>query len=233
MRKDERRKKGAMGEARESRNIKELIRNSYSSRDEWLIARHKGIGASEAAAIVGMSPWTTTTELWELKTGKRHEQDKSDEFISQGVRLEPAMREVFKAVHPEYEVEYHQFDILFQSDRPWLFATLDGEITDGLGLKGVLEIKTATPNGKAGWAKWDSHIPDNYYCQLMHQLWATGFDYAILYAALFGQEGNVFIREYQIFAKDITEDMNWLLEKEESFWASVESKSAPPLLITF
>ena len=231
MRKDERKRTGAMEEARESRSTE---RKAIKTRAAWLRNRRQGIGASEAAAIVGLSPWMTTTELWELKTGRKTETDKSDdEFISQGIRLEPALREVFQAIHPEYKVEYHQYDMLCQSDRPWLFATLDGEITDDYLRKGVLEIKTATPNGKAGWDKWNNQIPDYYFVQTLHQLLATGYDFVIVYAALFSNEGNVFLREYTIDRSDYEEDMAWLLGKEEAFWKSVEGKSAPPLLITF
>ena len=224
-----------MSEPRESPSTKkEITRNSYRSRDEWLIARRKGIGASEAAAIVGMSPWMTATELWELKTGQRAETDKSsDKFVSQGVRLEPVLRELFKVTHPEYIVDYHAYDIIFQPEIPWLFATLDGELTSSAKRHGILEIKTATPTGRAGWAKWDGKIPQNYYLQLIHQLLATGYDFAVLYAALFSNDGNIFIREYWLERFDCEEDMAWLLEREGAFWKSVNTKTMPPLSITF
>ena len=215
-------------------NAGKLKRKELKSRSAWLKARQSGIGASEAAAVVGLSPWLTATELWELKTGIKEDKDKSDdEFISQGVRLEPVLRDLFGATHPDYTIEYHPYGILYQSDRPWLFATLDGELTDKDGRKGILEIKTATPNGKAGWAKWDNQIPQQYFVQIVHQLLATKYDYAILYAALFNQEGNIFIREYSLEAEDAEMDMEWLLGRETEFWQSVESKSVPAMSIAF
>ena len=39
-----------------------------SSHDEWLAEREKGIGASEVAAILGLSPWDTPFSLWLKKT---------------------------------------------------------------------------------------------------------------------------------------------------------------------
>lgn len=33
------------------------------NNEEWLSARKKGIGASEAAAVVGLSPWKTNVDL--------------------------------------------------------------------------------------------------------------------------------------------------------------------------
>lgn len=223
-----------MSVRQESRRAKDpSSRKSFKDRAEWLNGRTAGIGASEAAAIVGLSPWETATELWELKTGLRSAKDiSSDESVSQGVRLEPVLRDLFSATHSDFKVEYHQFDILFQPDRPWLFATLDGELTDGDGRKGILEIKTATPNGKAGWAVWSNRIPDHYLCQIYHQLLATGFEFAILYAALFGNDG-ITIREYLIEREEVGADLEWLLDKETEFWQSVTEKSVPAMSINF
>ena len=52
----------------------------FQNREEWLKGRDdfKGIGASEASAIVGVSNWITATELWESKMGIRKLKDMSD-----------------------------------------------------------------------------------------------------------------------------------------------------------
>lgn len=41
------------------------------SRDEWLHVRADRIGGSEAAAVVGLNPYMTNTDLWEIKTGRK------------------------------------------------------------------------------------------------------------------------------------------------------------------
>ena len=38
-------------------------------RVEWLEARKDGLGASDAAALLGLSPWKTNVQLWEEKCG--------------------------------------------------------------------------------------------------------------------------------------------------------------------
>ena len=38
-------------------------------RAEWLEARKDGLGASDAAALLGLSPWKTNVQLWEEKCG--------------------------------------------------------------------------------------------------------------------------------------------------------------------
>ena len=111
-----------------------LERKTFATREEWLAGRVQGIGASDAAATCGMSPWMTPVELWKLKTGAEQAKDLSDNAAVQlGVRMEPTIRDFFAAMHPEFRVEYHQFDILYQQERPWLFATLDGELIDADG----------------------------------------------------------------------------------------------------
>lgn len=204
-------------------------------RADWLYKRGCGIGASEAAAAVGMSPWQTPIDLWKLKTGSLQPKDLSDNAaVQQGNRLEPILRVFYAAIHPEYEMLYYPFDMIFQADRPWMFATLDGELTDDEGRKGVWECKTATPNGKAGWDKWaNGSMPQHYYIQCCHQLLATGYDFVRIYAALYSMNGDITLREYEIEREDVKADMQWLLEQETEFWRKVENGIMPamPLMI--
>ena len=190
------------------------------AREDWLTTRALGIGASEAAAAVGMSPWQTPIELWKLKSGIASPKDLSGNVaVEQGNRMEQILRIFYMGTHEEYTLEYHPYDIIYQEDRPWLFATLDGELTDKEGKHGILEIKTATPNGKAGWAKWaNGNLPQNYYIQTLHQLLATGYDFVRLLAALYSQIGDITLRQYEIERADVEKDMAWLLAQETEFW---------------
>lgn len=210
-----------------------LCREKPTDETIWLKARaERGIGGSEAAAIVGMSPWMTANELWQLKTGSAEPKDISDDpFVQQGHRMEHAIRELYKAYHPSYKVKYNRFHLLYQKERPWLFATLDGEVILPDKRKGILECKSSTPVGKAGWAKWDCRIPDHYMIQLLHQMLATGFDFADLVALLINQEGDFVLRTYHFERADYEEDLNWLLEKEEAFWETVQNRTLPPMTL--
>jgi len=212
-----------------------LKRLTFETREEWLAGRLRGIGGSEAAAAVGMSPWATPLQLWKQKIGAAVPKDISgNAAVEQGVRMEPAIRTFFAARHPELTVEYHQFDILYQEERPWLFATLDGELTAADGKHGVLELKTATPNGKAGWAEWaDGKMKPAYYIQCCHQLLATGYDFVYLFAALYSMNGDITLREYEIWREDVQDDLNWLLERETTFWGQVQRGEMPamPLIL--
>ena len=198
-----------------------LQRIEYASRDDWLAGRNsQGIGGSEAAAAVGMSPWQTPLELWKLKIGAIPPKDLSgNAAVEQGNRMEPILRDFYMSTHTEYDLDYHPYDLLYQKERQWLFATLDGELTDEDGRHGILEIKTATPNGKAGWEKWaNGNLPQNYYIQTLHQLLATGYDFVRVFAALYSMNGDITLREYEIERSDVEVDLAWLLDEETAFW---------------
>lgn len=212
-----------------------LQRISYPDRASWLAGRsEQGIGASDAAAICGMSPWTTKNELWELKVGKRTSRDISGNAeVQRGVNMEGAIREFFSSLHPEFQVTHHPYDVLFQEERPWMFATLDGELEDEQGRHGILEIKTASPNGKNGWDEWRDKVPQHYYIQILWQFLATGYDFAILQAALWSRDGDITLRSFTFERSDRKEDMEWLLRQAEEFWQDVRTNKRPGAAIVF
>ena len=215
------------------KEVRKTQRLHFEDRETWLAGRNtQGIGASEAAAVVGLSPWMTPLELWRLKVGAAQAKDLSGSAaVSHGVRMEPALRGLYAAMNPGYTVDYHAYDILCQEDRPWLFATLDGEVTDDMGRRGILEIKTSSPNGKIGWAKWDGRVPDNYMTQILHQMLATGWDFVDLLAALENMDGDLSIRTYRFERAEQADNMAWLLEREEDFYKNHVLTGTPPAAI--
>lgn len=44
-------------------------RKVFKDRESWLEGRENGIGASEASAVLGFSPWLSSIELWKRKVG--------------------------------------------------------------------------------------------------------------------------------------------------------------------
>lgn len=196
-----------------------LIRNHYNSREEWLANRH-AIGGSEAAAVVGMSPFMTNVELWEYKTGRKAPPDLSEnEAVAYGVRLESALRMLYTAEHPEFAVSHFPYDILHQDDFPYLACTLDGELMEKeTGRLGILEIKTVQATSSVIWQKWKERVPDNYFIQCMSQLIATGWDFVDLYAQLKQRDGDSMIRRYHFERQDHLDDIAWLKPKLKRYW---------------
>lgn len=70
------------------------------SRDEWLDVRKRGIGGSDAAAAVGISPWKSPLELWMEKTGRdgdipKPDPNDEDSPLFWGSLLEPLVAELY------------------------------------------------------------------------------------------------------------------------------------------
>ena len=172
-------------------------------------------------------------ELWQIKTGQKKPKDLSDnEYVRYGQSAEEHVRQLFMLKHEELKLTYRPYDFVFQKERPWLRATLDGELEDEEGAKGVLEIKTSFIKSKNDLAKWNDRIPDQYLVQIAHQFLATDFDFAYLTAELIFQNFDSQIRTYYFLKDDLSEDMDWLLHEEEQFWKSVESGNSPNVKLT-
>lgn len=202
----------------------------FKNREEWQKGRYKfpGIGASEASAVVGASNWMTSTELWEIKTGRKKPKDLSEnEIVQYGTDAEQHIRGLFMLKHDNYKLEYRPFDFVYQSERPWLRCTLDGELTSEDGEKGILEVKSHFVRGKSDLRQWTNQIPEHYLIQLLHQHLATGFSYAYLTAELIYQNFDSSIRTYFFDFNDYWEEIGWLLDEEEKFWESVQSGNSP------
>lgn len=208
-----------------------LERLHFESRESWLAGRNRqGIGASEAAAVIGVSPWVTTLDLWRQKTGRTVAKDISgNPAVQRGNTMESVLRVFYMGLHPEYELEYHPYDLLYQRERPWLFATLDGELLEReTGRRGILEIKTGSLSSQK-WSEWkDGNVPAGYFTQTIHQLLATGYDFVRVFGCLYARSGDMTIVEREIEREDHEEDIQWLLQEETRFWRYVRDGVVPP-----
>jgi putative phage-type endonuclease len=207
-----------------------------NAREEWLKERMRGIGASEASAVIGRNPYMTNIELWQQKTGRGVPDDISGKpYVVYGTKAEAPLRKLFALDFPGYKTEYKNFDLVRSSEHPFLFATLDGRLTEReTGRKGALEIKTTEIMRSQHKEQWRDRIPDNYYIQVLHQLIATGFEFAILKAQLkfrFGEDVYLQIRHYKIERSDVLEDLEHLKAREVKFWKENVMKDKRPDLI--
>ena len=204
-------------------------------REEWLRARTNGIGGSDASAVIGRNPYKSNIELYEEKTGRRAPEDISGKpYVQYGTQAEEHIRALFALDYPEYTVEHHENRILRSKDFPFMQASLDGELTDRQGRRGVLEIKTTNILQSGQREKWHDRIPDNYYIQILHYLLVTGWDFAILRAHLnttWGEDRRTSVRHYFIHRSEVAEDLEYLKAEEIKFWRFVEAGKKPPLVL--
>lgn len=201
----------------------------YENRKDWLFARKGHIGASDAAAVVGLSPWMTNVQLYEDKTSPFDVKEIKSAMIERGVRSEPHIRELY-AIESGDTVQDGTGKLLVSKDSPFMSCTLDGACLDDDGNPYILEIKSV--NWSRHWAK-DNGIPDHYFIQLLHQLYVTGWDRAVLLARIIMPGGNeVVTREYVVNYADTLLMMEGLVGKEREFWAHVTTKTPPSLIVS-
>ena len=211
-------------------------------REEWLAMRQDvGIGGSDAGTVLGLNPWCSNLQLWRYKTGQEQPPDISDKpAVLFGKKAEEHIRELFILDYPQYNIHYHEFWMYCHDRYTWQFATLDGEIwqplSDGTDIMvGILEIKTTTIQNKAQWDEWENGIPQRYYAQILHQLSATGCEFAILRAYIRWYKDGEFratVRDYRIERKDVLDDIAYLREQELKFIDCVNSGTPPAAIIT-
>lgn len=205
----------------------------YPDRESWLEGRGNSIGASEVAAAIGMSPWQTPEELWEVKTGRKKPKDLStNEKVQFGQNAEGLIRDLYVLEHPIYKCEYHPYRVYFQEETPFLTATLDGELFNvNEGTFGIYEGKTAEVSKKAQWEKWNGKVPDNYYIQLCQQLWCVGKEYtfSVLNAKLKKLNGDSELRSYDFSREAMEEDIAWVVSEAKKFWRYVQEDKRPPI----
>ena len=205
-----------------------------SSREEWLANRGR-IGGSDASAVVGMNPYTTNVDLWNIKTGQAQQEDISEKpYVKYGTQAEEHLRELFRLDFPEYKVDYAENNMFLNDKLPFAHASLDGWLTDKDGRKGILEIKTTNILQSMQREKWNHRIPDNYYIQILHYMMVTEFDFAILKAQLKSEfNGEIYMqtKHYKIERSEVLEDIEFLENSERRFWNQVQERRKPDLIL--
>ena len=138
-----------------------VVDTSGLSREEWLDYRKKGIGGSDAAAIMGVSPFATKRDLFYDKTGIRPAfQENEDNWVAKevGHRLEDLVAEIFSQ-----KTGLKIFPVRTMFRHPlyrFMLADVDFFIEFADGTYGILECKTTNYNCQEKWA--NNTIPVNY-----------------------------------------------------------------------
>ena len=198
-----------------------LVETKQLSRSDWLSVRKTGIGGSDAAAAVGLSPYKSQLELWLEKTGRDADLPKPDpsdttEPVYWGTLLEPIVAAAYtqQTGHRVRKVNA----VLQHPTIPFMLANLDREVV-GVPDVQILECKTA---GEFGARHWQDGVPEYVQLQVQHQLAVTGKLAAAVAVLLCGQQLAVhrIERDDDLIARLIT--------LEAQFWQHVETDTPPP-----
>lgn len=197
---------------------------AYKCKDnaEWLSFRQSGIGGSDVAPIMGMSPYRTVLDVWLEKTGREESQDlSSNEAVYWGTVNEAAIAKRFAEDHQDKKV-ININATLVKEDVPYMHANLDRMVIEPDDTASVLEVKTAS-SYKAN--EWEGGVPAYYITQVLEYLAVTGWTKAYV-AVLIG--GNDY-REYVIERDE--EDVEVIRKACEEFWMNFVKKDIMPQVV--
>jgi putative phage-type endonuclease len=181
----------------------------------WEQWRSLGIGASEVAGVLGISPWATPYSVWQAKvSGDGGGTSGNAEAMRWGQLLETAiLQEVERrlGIHPigEQTACTHR-------TRPFAICTVDAFYTNGVDHRdGVIEVKTTSD------PRW-TDVPDHYQAQVQWQLEVTDLDKAWVACLHNG-------RKLSLWPIDRDRDIGaGLLEIVENFWVRHVQGGEPP-----
>ena len=128
--------------------------------EQELIERRKYLGASEAAAALGMSPFWTPVDLYLSKIGEGQPIETTIPLMV-GTALEPVTLSLFER-KTGLRVGNRQ-KVFVDEETPWRRCTIDGYVH---AEKAIVEAKTS--GDFRGWGDDETDIPVHYLYQIAH-----------------------------------------------------------------
>lgn len=190
-------------------------------RAEWLEWRRHGITATDAAKIVGLSPWGSPWTVWADKVGLVADDQDVTDAMEFGLRAEQMLGTWFTdrtglVVRGSQERVTHPEDT-------WARATLDGTaIASGGDVVGGVEYKTTSDGTAAEWT--ENGVPLHYACQVQWQMYCTGLDTTYL-PTLHLAHGRLEFAVHEIRRDD--DDIATLRAAAAALWSDILAGNAP------
>ena len=195
------------------------------ARPDWLELRRKGLGGSDAAAVLGISPFRTARDLYYDKLGVVTADDQENWVaLEVGNLLEPLVARIFEE---KTGLKVYQRKCMFQHPRhPWMLADLDYLVDLPDGTTAIVEIKTTNYNAKDKWWYNGAEIVPVYYeAQGRHYMAVTNLN-RVYFCCLYGNN------EDEVIIRHIDRDMAYeteLIALEHDFWhKNVLAREPPP-----
>src|ERR1051326_5820962 len=194
------------------------MKQALDEFETFLDARRQGIGATDAPAILGQSPWASAHDVWMDKVEPPNLEDDNPSLpmwlgqqiqgtvaalytVRTGIRLRAVRKQ---KIHPVYNWQRCHLD----------YAEL-GKPTH------LLECKT-TSNWDAFGPQGSQDVPVHYWIQCQHEMAVTGAELTTL-AVLFG------LRDFRWY--DLPRDDEFITRMtaaEEEFWSLYVVPRTPP-----
>lgn len=181
-------------------------------RNAWLESRRSGIGSSDVAKIIGLSPWGTALDVYADKINPAKEEKLAPQ-LEWGIRAEPM---IAGAIMDSTGWKLKKMPTVKHKEHPFLIASVDRENQDGE----LCEIKFT--GSSTGWGEAETaDIPEMYWLQTQHQLEVVGRETCWVFVLI----GQCDFRRYRV-TRD-PEYLETVLEPLSEFWKKVESRTPP------
>ncbi len=201
-----------------------LVDTAQLTRPEWLEYRRKGLGGSDAAAVLNLSPFRTARDLYFDKLGVVTADDQANWVaLEVGNLLEPLVARIFEK---KTGLKIYQRKCMFQHPHyPWMLADLDYLVVLPDGTTAILEIKTTNYNARdKWWYNGEEIVPVYYETQGRHYMAVMNLN-RVYYCCLYGNnEDEAIIRRID---RDISYEME-LIMLEQDFWENNVLAKSPP-----
>ena len=192
------------------------MRYVLNSKQEWLDIRKDKITATRCVALLGLSKYLTSVDVYQLIKGIKQENDNfsNNERIIKGAKAEEHIRSLFLIRHcDEYklkELEEGQFVFFIDDEYDFIGSSCDGEIEEiETGKQGLFEIKFF--DGYQNFRQFNKEkIRDDCYAQSVHEIRVAKKDFGIFIVALNYKE-SLSIYEYKVTKEECEEDAQYLL----------------------
>ena len=205
----------------------------YEEKESYAASRSGGIGGTDAAAILGLSPWKRPIDVYAAKIEPEAQPELDKEILWWGSALEPIVRGRYAQRFAVDVVSPADLSRPFPRSRPWMDTTLiigdepwmlgapDGwipSVTSGL------EVKCAGRKSDEWGPEGTDEVPAHYLVQAawyMAVCKAKGWNFAVLFS------GNTLAQYRVVHDPQLERDM---IEACRSFWFDyVQQGVEPPI----
>lgn len=196
-----------------------LLGRYEAGSPEWHAVRRGRLGASEIAAVLGLSKWQSPFSLWHLKAGNVEPQRDTAQ-MQWGRDLETVIARQFGRMHPEWTLR--RCALYAHRDRHYQVAQPDRVIHLGRRRLAALEVKTdryADDWGEPG----SDDVPLYYRCQALWQLDTFSWDVCHFAVLITGSD----YREYAVSYH--AGDIELMRTEAQRFLASVVAGVPPEI----
>ena len=194
------------------------------TEEQWLLERRKGVGGSDAGAVMDLNKWASPLTVYLDKKGLNH--FAGNQSTERGTWLEEPIREKAKEA---LGVMIEECPYMFTSaTHLFMRANIDGLVyiqeekeINGISLSGLggHEIKTTQRGDDFS----EHEIPDSYFAQVQHYMVVLDLPWFILSAYFIDRHE---FRHYVIQRDDAF--ISRLIEAEKDFWENFIEKGIMP-----